>query len=206
VLDLGCGLGKWLKAFHETGGISDLTGVDGDWVDFSRFACPAARFVAHDLNRPIDLHRQFDLVVSVEVAEHLRPESADVIVDSIARHGKVVAFSAAIPRQGGQNHLNEQWPGFWVERFRRRDFVPVDCFRRTIWDDDHVLWWYAQNLLLFVHGAAAHAFREIRGYNEAPALVHPKLYNTMVARSDLRTRSGREMVSVILRRYIPGKR
>jgi SAM-dependent methyltransferase len=205
VLDLGCSQGGWLRAFHDTCGISDLTGVDGEWVDLSRFACPTARFVAHDLNQPIDLGRQFDLVVSVEVAEHLRPESADGIVDSIARHGKVVAFSAAIPYQGGQNHLNEQWPGYWVERFRQRHFLPVDCFRRTIWDDDHILWWYAQNLLLFVHENRADAFRDIRGFNEAPALVHPKLHTDNSNRADLRTRPARALASALLRRFLPGR-
>jgi len=158
--------------------------------------------VPHDLNQPIDLGRQFDLVVSVEAAEHLRPESADGLVDSIARHGRAVVFSAAIPHQGGQNHLNEQWPGYWVERFRQRRFIPVDCFRRTIWDDDRVLWWYAQNLFLFVHEETAFAYRDMPGFNEALPLVHPKLYAYNSTRADLRNRSARALATALVRRLL----
>lgn len=200
VLDLGCGQGTWLRAFHDCWGLADLTGVDGEWVDPNRFACPAARFVAHDLNIPVDLGRQFDLVVSVELAEHLRPESADGFVDTIVRHGRVVVFSAAIPHQGGQNHLNEQWPGYWVQRLQDRGFTPVDCFRRALWDDDHVLWWYSQNLLLFVHDEIAGTYRHLPGFNEAPPLVHPKLYAYNSSRADLQRRSARALVGALMRR------
>ena len=202
VLDLGCGTGVWLKAFHDSWGLADLTGVDGEWVGTTLIASPTSRFVPHDLNQPIDLGRQFDLVVSVEVAEHLRPESADVLVDSIVRHGRAVVFSAAIPYQGGQNHFNEQWPDYWVERFRQRRFTPVDCFRRVIWDDDRMLWWYAQNLLLFVHEETAFAYRDVPGFNEAPSLIHPKLYAYNSTRADLRNRSARALTTALARRLL----
>ena len=58
VLDLGCGKGIWLKAFHDSWGLADLTGVDGEWVGTTQIACPPGRFVPHDLNQPIDLGRQ----------------------------------------------------------------------------------------------------------------------------------------------------
>lgn len=203
VLDLGCGEGFWMKAFHDYWKVTDLVGVDGDWVDTTRFACPEGKFLPHDLNQSINLDRQFDLVISVEVAEHLRPESADGLVESIARHGRVVVFSAAIPHQGGQNHFNEQWPGYWVERFRQRGFTPIDCFRRLIWDDDHILWWYAQNLLLFVHKDVVASYTHLPGFDEAPALVHPKLYAYNSGRADLRNRSPRVLATALARHFLP---
>src|SRR5690348_6943322 len=76
VLDVGCGQGIWLMAFREQG-IEDLWGVDGDYVDRQQLKIPADRFLARDLSQPLDLGRTFDLVVSLEVAEHLKPPAAD---------------------------------------------------------------------------------------------------------------------------------
>ena len=55
-----------------------------------------------------------------------------------------VLFSAAVPHQGGWNHLNEQWPQYWAEIFARRRFFPVDCLRERFWNRPNVRWWYAQ--------------------------------------------------------------
>jgi hypothetical protein len=67
----------------------------------------------------------------------------------LTRLGPVVLFSAAIPGQGGLGHLNEQWPRYWVDLFRAKSYVAIDCLRHRIWDDDGVDWWYAQNLLFY---------------------------------------------------------
>ena len=53
------------------------------------------------------MDRKFDLVVSLEVAEHLPSECAETFVDSLTGLGPIVLFSAAIPHQGGTNHANE---------------------------------------------------------------------------------------------------
>ena len=60
------------------------------------------------------MNRKFDLVLSLEVAEHLPSECAEAFVESLVNLGPVILFSAAIPYQGGENHVNEQWPEYWV--------------------------------------------------------------------------------------------
>lgn len=60
-----------------------------------------------DVGAPIELHRRFDLVLCLEVAEHLPASAADTLVRSLTGLGNVIAFSAAIPFQGGANHVNE---------------------------------------------------------------------------------------------------
>src|SRR5712692_4458031 len=70
VIDVGCGQGTWLAVFREHGA-EDVWGVDGDHVDRGQLEIPAAQFQAADLTRPLTLKRRFDLVVSLEVAEHL---------------------------------------------------------------------------------------------------------------------------------------
>lgn len=149
VVDIGCGVGTWLSVF-QTHGIKDILGVDGSHVDRRMLLIPDEAFVTRDLNRPFDLGRQFDLAVSLEVGEHLRPAAAASYVQSLTVSSKVVMFSAAIPGQGGVAHVNEQWPDYWQDMFGSRDFVLVDCLRSQIWNNPDVEIWYRQNLLLFV--------------------------------------------------------
>src|SRR5215208_1015169 len=69
VVDLGCGIGIWLSVFAEQG-IRDYMGIDGDYVERAMLRIPRDRFMPYDLSRPLRMDRQFDLVVSLEVAEH----------------------------------------------------------------------------------------------------------------------------------------
>src|SRR3712207_9571336 len=48
VVDVGCGVGTWLRAATELGAGSVL-GLDGDWVPRDRLEIPEDRFVACDL-------------------------------------------------------------------------------------------------------------------------------------------------------------
>ncbi len=82
VVDVGCGLGTWLSVFREHG-IEELLGIDGPHIDPSLLEIPPERFVTHDLEHPLDLERRFDLVVSLEVAEHLPAGCAETFVSSL---------------------------------------------------------------------------------------------------------------------------
>jgi SAM-dependent methyltransferase len=176
VVDVGCGPGTWLSVFRRHG-VADVLGVDGSYVDPGGLDIPTESFVAHDLTRPLRLGRSFDLAVSLEVAEHLPPESAAAFVESLVGLAPRVLFSAAIPHQGGEGHVNGQWPAYWAALFAEHDYAPVDCFRRRLWGDERVEWWYAQNVLLYVR-------RDSLGAMEAEprvlSLVHPTLYLELV--------------------------
>ena len=151
VADFGCARGVWLRVWSECGAQS-ICGLDGDYVDRSCLQIPADDFVTHDLSQPIDLGRHFDIVQSLEVAEHLPQSAAAGFVESLTRHGKIVLFSAAAPGQGGAHHLNEQPYGYWRDLFAERQFRLFDCVRPQIVNDTDLQTWYRFNSFLYVHG------------------------------------------------------
>jgi SAM-dependent methyltransferase len=148
VVDFGCGQGAWLSVWRRTG--AAVTGVDGAYVDTGGLLIDPALFVAADLGEPIDLGRRFDLVQSLEVAEHLPAAEAQQFVDTLTSHGSCVVFSAAVPGQGGEHHVNEQPLDYWRALFRRRGFVAVDYLRPLIADAAAIAWWYRCNIILYV--------------------------------------------------------
>lgn len=180
VVDVGCGSGEWLSAFREHG-IRELLGIDNSAAS-ERFAHETGtQFLKFDLARPFALERRFDLVVSLEVAEHLPPENAETFITSLTKLGPVVLFSAAIPNQGGVNHLNEQWPEYWAQLFHNEGFDVADPFRRQIWHNSAVEVWYAQNTLLFIENGYLKTNQELqrevaRATDNQLGLVHPRLY------------------------------
>lgn len=151
VIDLGCGTGTFLKAF-KTFGIKEILGVEGSWVNkellFKNIACD--EYLEADLEQPFNLGRKFDLVLCLEVAEHLNPNAADILVENLVSLGDVILFSAAIPYQGGQNHINEQWPQYWQEKFSSFNYDFYDNLRNCLWENNKVFWWYKQNSFLVI--------------------------------------------------------
>ncbi len=180
VVDVGCGTGTWLSVLLRHG-ITDVLGIDGDYVSPAQLLIPSALFQARDLCRPLVVERTFDLALCLEVAEHLPPEAAATIVGSLVRLAPVVVFSAAIPFQGGTGHLNEQWQDYWAEKFAAHDFVALDPLRARIWNDPRVHFPYAQNALMFVRRERLESHPGLQRW--APpacgfpaSVVHPRMY------------------------------
>jgi SAM-dependent methyltransferase len=169
VLDVGCGTGAWLAEWKRAG-VADILGVDGQHVDRAALQIEADSFRAVDLRGPFSLDRRFDLVQSLEVAEHLDEACADQFVRSLARHADTVLFSAAIPGQGGVHHVNEQWPSYWIDRFDREGFSVFDVVRPMIWTDARVETWYRQNIFLFSRTLA------LPSATTCTDMVHPELW------------------------------
>src|SRR6267142_2976236 len=113
IVDIGCGDGNWLAVFCKLG-VQDVLGIDGDYVERNLLQIPQNSFRSIDLSQPFNLGRTFDLAISLEGAEHLPAACAESFVKSLTRLAPFVLFSAAIPSQGGENHLNEQWPDVWA--------------------------------------------------------------------------------------------
>jgi SAM-dependent methyltransferase len=185
VVDVGCGDGTWLAVLQKLG-VEDVLGLDGEYVNENVLQFPLERFRSFDLTKPFKLNRQFDLAMSLEVAEHLPAECAATFIDSVVQLAPAVLFSAAIPFQGGTNHLNEQWPSKWAELFKKHSYLPVDFIRKRVWENEAVEWWYAQNTLLFAHTDLLQNNTALQEDFERTSpsqlcLVHPRKYLEMAS-------------------------
>ena len=171
MVDVGCGVGTWAKVFQQCG-VVEVVGIDGSYVDKSQLRIPLDAFKPTDLSKPLDVERTFDLAISLEVAEHLPPERAGSFVSDLTSLATFVIFSAAVPGQGGANHLNEQWPDYWVALFAEHGYRMFDCIRPRIWNDDRVEYWYRQNAFLFVRSGYHVSIPEVKWPLN---LVHPEI-------------------------------
>jgi SAM-dependent methyltransferase len=183
VVDVGCGTGAWLSVFREQG-IKDVLGIDGDYVDRNSLLIPEKSFQAHNLGGPLKIGRKFDLVVSLEVAEHLSSRHAKSFVESLTFLGPVIMFSAAIPYQGGRNHVNEQWQDYWRNLFYEKGFEAVDFVRKRVWDNPEVGPEFAQNIIMYIQkdSLAENSLlkEEWEKTNFPLSIVHPKHYENRV--------------------------
>lgn len=161
VVDVGCGEGIWGKAFEDAG--CEVLGLDGHPEPII-----PARSV--DLRETLPtFENRFDLAVCLEVAEHLPLERAASFIAELCGLSDTILFSAAVPGQGGTDHLNEQWPQYWVDLFNDNGFVVFDDLRWAIWEDERVSWWYRQNLLV----ARVPGRLDEPGPSVAQAVIHP---------------------------------
>jgi SAM-dependent methyltransferase len=152
VLDLGCGRGGWL-AWWAKHGAPDVMGVDGPYVDVNKLQIPRPNFISFDLTKPLALGRQFVLVETLEVAEHLSASAAGQFIDNLVNHGKLILFSAAVPGQGGSYHINERPWQYWREQFAARGYEVFDFVRPLVKDDDNIVYWYRHNAFLYAHAS-----------------------------------------------------
>jgi hypothetical protein len=118
------------------------------------------------------------MVLSLEVAEHLPKESAENFVLSLTNLGDIVVFSAAIPFQGGTNHLNERYQSYWKELFQKRGYVPFNLIREEFWDNNKVLSHYLQNTLIYVKKSKIKKYSILHSAKNSFQLdiVHPREY------------------------------
>jgi hypothetical protein len=116
--------------------------------------------------------------MSLEVAEHLPVERASGFVADLVRLAPAVLFSAAIPAQGGIDHVNERWQSWWADHFAIHGYAARDVIRPLIWDDDRVAVWYRQNTILYV--------RDAEPTNTILDVVHPRTLEKGLAPRGLR--------------------
>ncbi len=180
VIDLGCGTANWLSVFQENG--CEVTGVDGGGNLDELLMIPKENFIQHDFREPLSLDKKYSLSMSLEVAEHIPESKADQFIDELVALSDIVLFSAAIPHQRGAGHINEQYPAYWIEKFRKRGYGVADCIRKKVWNNKEVRGFYAQNIFLYYKLERQFLnLQELSRHNEDTMLnlVHPEVWEEL---------------------------
>ena len=108
---------------------------------------------------------------------------AEGLVESLVSIAPVILFSAAVPLQGGVNHVNEQWPDYWAQIFLGHNYRQVDVLRKRIWKLATIKYFYRQNIFLYVREdriAENLEFQEAVGDSNDLMLVHHSILNAQL--------------------------
>lgn len=129
VLETGSGGGWFTKEFVDRG--IDIVAIEGTRVGLAKTiqrGVPEQRLIRHDLRRPLQLGRRFDVAVCTEVAEHLECPFAGQLVQTLVDHADVIWFSFEAPgtNEAHYHHSNEQPPKFWINLFKFHDYEVVE--------------------------------------------------------------------------------
>jgi SAM-dependent methyltransferase len=121
ILDVGCGPGIYVEELRAVG--FEAYGVDSD-----------DRLVESEFLRRVDVVNEdipswdnFDIVLSLEVGEHIPEVDAERYVEACCyplTHARrdAIYFSAARPGQGGEGHINLKPKSYWVRLFARQGY------------------------------------------------------------------------------------
>jgi SAM-dependent methyltransferase len=116
VLDAGCGIGLLVEALRDRG--LDAWGIDVSKYAISQVGDDLAKY-CRVASITDELDRSFDLIISIEVLEHLPEHLAHTAVANIATHANDVLFSSSPSDFRDPSHQNVQPPGYWVRLFAR---------------------------------------------------------------------------------------
>ena len=196
VIDFGAGSGDWLKAAQELSGAATIKGYDITrptildkipeelryFVTVKEQPVSIDSIEVADLNKPLVCDQKYDLAIAVAVAEHLQPEASETFIETVTGASDFVLFSAAIPYQWGEGHINIRWHTYWSDLFTAKGYLCADCLRQRLWDyeEDELACGYKQNAMIF---AKAERYGELKlpeyDYTKPLNLVHPYLYTNI---------------------------
>eukprot|EP01097_Dermamoeba_algensis_P002822 TRINITY_DN2117_c0_g1_i3.p1 TRINITY_DN2117_c0_g1~~TRINITY_DN2117_c0_g1_i3.p1 ORF type:complete len:614 (+),score=160.15 TRINITY_DN2117_c0_g1_i3:32-1873(+) len=157
VMDVGCGLGLYLKDLHFHGvtrcvGVEPANMAKSTISPFHSGDCVLLQLNAFDPTPgkpPVSLGEQFDLVISVEVAEHIPLAAHEKYFNFLTQHAKdVIVFSGGTPGQGGTGHISLRNFEDWLAEFEKRGWhCDVEATERMRSSVD--FFWFKRNIAMF---------------------------------------------------------
>jgi SAM-dependent methyltransferase len=119
VLDAGCAMGFLVEALRNKG-------IEAWGVDISEFAigkvAPDVKEYCWTGSVTEPFPRRYDLIVSIEVLEHLPKEESERAVGNLCRYSDDILFSSTPNDYKEVSHFNVQPPEYWAELFAQDGF------------------------------------------------------------------------------------
>lgn len=144
--DVGCGNGQYCKFFKDHGwpnvhGYEGTQGVKelGIYDDIMVVDLTKRRWVEID----------YDLVICLEVGEHIPKNFEQVFIDNLCEYvHKDLILSWAIPGQGGKGHFNEQPNEYVIAEFEKRGLTYI-LNHSEVLRESASLGWFKNTLMVF---------------------------------------------------------
>lgn len=172
MIDIGSGSGPWSKVALELG-VSKVSCIEGDWIKDLPTFISKSHFRYFDLEKPLDIKEKYELLICLEVAEHISKARAKTFIQDLCKLSDLILFSAAIPGQSGTNHINEKWLSDWASDFSKFNYGVIDDIRAVIWNIPEIDDWYKQNIVIFKKNT-----NNLSTVNNVLDFVHPNIYKT----------------------------
>jgi hypothetical protein len=120
VMDAGCAMGFLVEALRQRG--VEAYGVDVSDYAISKVDKSVAEFCkVASLAEP--LPERYDLIVCIEVIEHIPAEDAEKVLDNLTAATDRLVLSTSPTDYREATHLNVQSPEVWSELLARRGFL-----------------------------------------------------------------------------------
>jgi SAM-dependent methyltransferase len=122
VLDVGSSCGGLLAELEKTRSFKKAVGIDISDYAVEFWQPKKADIHLRDMNTYFDVgEKDFDLIVCLEVAEHLKTEKYLFdFFDRVSHDDTILVFSGAYPGQRGRGHINCHWHGYWIDELEKR--------------------------------------------------------------------------------------
>lgn len=161
IIDIGCGNGEYTKHFiqHKF----ECSGYDG---------CPITPEITNgvckvqDFSVPVSLGT-FDLVLSLEVGEHVPQQYEQIFIDNLTSHStKYICISWGVVGQPGIGHVNCRNNDYIIEEMSKRDFE-FDKSKSNILRKYSTFPWFENTVMVFYKVQRKSALSIFAGYEKS---------------------------------------
>lgn len=144
LVDFGCGMGYYAKGLRDAGLTCDAYDGNPNTVDLT-FGLGEVL----DLSEPQDFGVMYDMVLSLEVGEHIPKEFEGIFIQNLVTHSdRMIVLSWAVPGQDGLGHVNCRDNDYIIGKLKESGFR-YDARWSGMLRRGSVLPWFKKTIMVF---------------------------------------------------------
>lgn len=135
-IDCGCALGDLVQEALNMD--IDAIGIEGNESCLEFIQCPTDRILICDLSKKITFSRSFDVLTSLEVAEHIEKEYVDIFIENLCALSNNLIISICDYGPTTKIHPTIQHHDIWLEKFLVYNFyrqTEKENILKSKWDN-----------------------------------------------------------------------
>lgn len=136
ILEIGCSIGGVASLLSDRGFKVYASDISHLAIENAKKLSPDTHFFIWDVQKPCPIKKQFDIIISFEVIEHLQyPQKALTNFYSCLKKGGAIVISTPYPYPWTYNdptHINVKFPNEWVLLMQKEKFKNVKYHRFSL--------------------------------------------------------------------------